>query len=235
MDAHVTHMKEKGHNRVVIATAVAIFFHLVGLLGILFYDVSFFARMTPWNLCLMFLLILYTHGRLNRSFLFFLFIGCAAGILIEIIGTQTGWLFGSYWYGTILGPAIFNVPFMIGVNWFIVMYCCGSGMQWLLQSVLPLSATVQQKPVLYTLSMILDGALLAVIFDWIMEPVAIRLGFWTWAGDGSVPLYNYICWFLVSMCFLYFFNRYNIGNRNKFALHLWCIQAMFFLLLRTFL
>ena len=225
----------KGMNRVAVATAISILFHLIGLVGILCYDASLFARMTPWNLCLMFVLILYTHQSFNRSFWFFLVIGCMAGIIIEIIGTQTGLLFGSYQYGSILGPAIVKVPLIIGINWLIVVYCCGSAMQWLLHKTFPASATSHPKPLLQTISIIVDGALLAVLFDWIMEPVAIQLGFWTWAGDGSVPLYNYVCWWVVSMCFLYFFNRYKIGNRNKFAVHLWGIQAMFFLLLRTFL
>ena len=38
------------------------------------------------------------------------------------------------------------------------------------------------------LSVIIDGATLAVFFDWLMEPVAVKLGYWTWNGDGIDPL-----------------------------------------------
>ncbi|NEM04400.1 hypothetical protein G3W01_24170 [Escherichia coli] len=31
-----------------------------------------------------------------------------------------------------------------------------------------------------TISLVLDGALLTVFFDWVMEPVAVKLGFWQW-------------------------------------------------------
>ena len=39
--------------------------------------------------------------------------------------------------------------------------------------------------------------------DLIMEPVAIANQFWSWEG-GDVPLYNYVCWFLIAIfCSLY--------------------------------
>ena len=85
------------------------------------------------------------------------------------------------------------------------------------------------------LSVVVDGATLAVFFDWIMEPVAVKLGYWQWLGDGEIPLYNYICWFIISMMLLFVFHRLPLDKENKFAVNLLLIQAMFFLLLRTFL
>jgi putative membrane protein len=85
------------------------------------------------------------------------------------------------------------------------------------------------------MSVIFDGASLAVLFDWLMEPVAIKLGFWTWGGDGSVPFYNYFCWLLISILLLTVFNFFNFRKENKFAVNLLLTQALFFLILRTFL
>jgi putative membrane protein len=82
--------------------------------------------------------------------------------------------------------------------------------------------------------MIVDGAMLAVLFDWILEPVAIKLGYWTWKGT-DVPLYNYLSWFFLSCCLLTIFHFCSFEKENKFAVNLLLIQAMFFLLLRTFL
>ena len=48
------------------------------------------------------------------------------------------------------------------------------------------------------LSVIVDGALLASFFDWLMEPIAVKLGYWQWASE-TIPVYNYICWFLCSL------------------------------------
>jgi putative membrane protein len=66
-----------------------------------------------------------------------------------------------------------------------------------------------------------------------MEPIAIKLGYWKWGGNGAVPFFNYVCWFLVSLFLLFIFHQLKFDKRNKFALHLLMIQVMFFLLLRT--
>jgi putative membrane protein len=91
------------------------------------------------------------------------------------------------------------------------------------------------RPFLKTMSVIVDGATLAVVFDWLMEPVAIHLGYWSWGGTGEIPIFNYACWFIFSMLFLLVFHFCSFDKQNKFALHLLLIQIMFFSLLRTFL
>ena len=52
---------------------------------------------------------------------------------VELVGTKTGMLFGDYSYGKVLGPALQGVPLIIGINWFIMMYCCGTTIHALLQ------------------------------------------------------------------------------------------------------
>lgn len=225
------------HGRVRLATAIALLFHIIGIIGILFFDASFFIKTTPLNLLLMFLLILYTQQQLNIPFMLFFFCCFAVGIIVEIIGTHTGYLFGEYSYGNVLGPSIAGVPWIIGINWFIVIYCCGITVQTLLNRLLDKLSTDTEapRPLLKTLTIVADGATMAVLFDWLMEPVAIKLGYWKWGADGSVPFYNYLCWFAVSLLLLLVFNKAGFGKQNKFAVHLLLIQAMFFLLLRTFL
>jgi putative membrane protein len=75
---------------------------------------------------------------------------------------------------------------------------------------------------------------LQFFFDWLMEPVAIKLNYWSWTS-ADVPVYNYICWFIVSLLLLLVFHFASFEKQNKFAVNLLLIQAMFFLLLRTFL
>lgn len=225
------------YTRVQIATAIAILFHAIGLIGILFFDQTFFIKTTSLNLLLMFFLILYTQRSVNKNLLLFILVTFILGITIEVIGTQTGYLFGQYAYGIVLGPSINHVPLIIGLNWFIVIYCCGISISLLLNKMIDqlTEITEKKRPLVKFLSVVVDGATLAVLFDWLMEPVAIKLGFWKWGGDGSVPLYNYLCWIIVSLFFLYVFNRLNFDKWNKFALHLLMIQSMFFLILRTIL
>ncbi|MGL6269759.1 MAG: carotenoid biosynthesis protein [Chitinophagaceae bacterium] len=86
-----------------------------------------------------------------------------------------------------------------------------------------------------SIKLIFSGALLAVFFDWVMEPVAVRLGFWTWAGDGKIPILNYLSWFYISTFLLLIFRFFNIKPDNIFAVNLFLIQLLFFLLLRIFL
>jgi putative membrane protein len=83
--------------------------------------------------------------------------------------------------------------------------------------------------------LIFGSALLAVIFDWVMEPVAVKLGFWTWAGDGQIPLLNYLSWFFICTLLLSILRILKIKPDNIFAVNLFLIQLMFFLFLRIFL
>ena len=223
--------------KVQIATAIAILFHTIGFVG-MFFNREFFVLTTPLNLLLMFGLILYTQEKLNWQLLTFFGICFTVGIWVEVIGTSTGNLFGNYSYSKNLGPAFKNVPLVIGINWCIIMYCCGVAVHIVFKK---LSDRVKEitgsatSPVLQLLSTSTDAAILAVFFDWILEPAAIKLGYWQWLDDGDVPAFNYMCWFMISSVLLLLFGLLKFEKNNKFAVHLLMIMAMFFMLIRTFL
>jgi bisanhydrobacterioruberin hydratase len=218
-----------------IATAIAILFHTIGLVGMLFFKNSFILQSTPVNLLLMFGLLVWTQTEKNYFFWIFLLVIVVAGIMVEIIGVNTQLLFGNYSYGNVLGLKFADVPLVIGANWFIIIYCCGISMQTLLVKAIDKVAVTTSAPpmALKALSVIVDGATLAVFFDWLMEPVAVQLGYWKWKGE--IPLYNYLCWFVIAMAMLTLFHFCKFNKQNKFAVHLLMIQVMFFLLLRTLL
>jgi bisanhydrobacterioruberin hydratase len=220
-----------------IATAMAVLFHSIGLVGLLFFDKNFFLAATPFNLLLSFILLIWTQVDKNIHFFLFLSSCFVFGIIVEVIGVNTGFLFGDYAYGNVLGLKIKNVPVLIGVNWFLIIYCCGISIHTLLMKAINrIAADTGKTPMaMKALSVIIDGATLAVFFDWLMEPVAVKLGYWVWNGDGSIPMFNYICWFVVSLLLLAVFHFTKFNKQNKFAVNLLLIQGMFFLLLRTFL
>ena len=220
-----------------IATALAILFHIIGLTGILIFDKDFFIRSTPFNLLLMFGLLVWTQNKPNKFFWIFLATCFIIGVAVEIIGVSTSALFGNYHYGTVLGMQLKHVPLVIGINWFIIIYCCGISVQTLLMKIISrIPATEGTTPQsLKALSIIVDGATLAVFFDWLIEPVAIKLHYWNWSGDGSVPFYNYACWFAVSVLLLTVFHFCKFEKQNKFAVNLLLVQFMFFLVLKTFM
>lgn len=222
-------------SKTIVATAVAILFHLVGLVGILFYDRLFFASLTPFILLLMAILIIWTQEEKNISFWLFM-TGCILeGIAVEIAGVNTGAIFGEYSYGHLLGPGLFNVPLVIGINWFIVIYCSGIFITRFFGFFMRKSGEEKELYRFYNWSLVIDGALLAVFFDWIMEPVAIKLGFWTWLGDAGIPLSNYISWFVLAVIMLFMFRKAMFDKLNQFAVNLLLIQLMFFLILRIYL
>ncbi len=218
-----------------IATAIAILFHVVGLIGILIFKNDFFIKATPFNLLLSFSLLFWTQQKKNNWFYLFVIATLIIGFFVEWVGVNTGYLFGNYDYGNVLGYKWQQVPIVIGINWFIIIYCCGISIQTLL---LKLSGQLQTENAtvkyLKAISVLTDGATLAVLFDWLMEPVAVKLGFWKWEA-AVIPVYNYICWFIISMVLLLLFHRCRFNKQNIFAINLLLIQIMFFLILRTFL
>ena len=180
-------------------------------------------------------LLLWSQEGKNRSFYLF-FLSCfLVGMCAEIIGVRTGWLFGHYAYGHVLGYRILDTPFIIGVNWFVVVFCSGCTVQFLKNKWQPSTPGGHSRSIAGSSVTLIAGALLAVFFDWLMEPVAIQLHYWQWQPAGIIPLYNYVCWFVVSGLLLFFFHKGTFNRQNVFAVNLLVLQVIFFLLLRLFL
>ena len=224
-------------NRYRVATVIAILLHAVGLAGILFFNRDLFIAATPYHMMIIAALLFYTQERINGSFIIFFAVCFVAGFAAEVLGTSTGMLFGEYSYGSFLGPAFKKVPLVIGVNWFIIIYCCGVFINTMLGKLSAKLAemTGNPSPAIRFLSLVSDGAMLSVFFDWIMEPAANKLGYWTWAGSGTVPFYNYACWLVISALLLAVFAFLKFSRRNIFAVNLLLIMMMFFMLIRVFL
>ncbi len=220
-----------------IALFIALLFHACGIAGILFTSYKdWFIQNTPVHLLIMSALLIITHPSKNKNFYLFILITIVSGFCVEAIGVNTQTIFGKYEYGNNLGLKLLGVPLIIGFNWFIIIYCTGMITQayenYMLKKIKEqgLDLTTKMK----TLSFLVDAAFLAAFFDWLMEPVAVKLGYWKWQ-DGNVPVYNYVCWIIISTLLLWVFRMLNYDKRNKFAVHLLIIQLLFFLVLRTFL
>lgn len=219
------------------ATAIAVLFHVIGLMGILFFDRQLFVSLTPFNLLLSAGLLIYTQAEKNLSFFLFVVVCFVVGFTVEYIGVNHQLLFGEYEYMGAMGEQWQRVPLVIGVNWFIMIYCCGVSIQLFLNMMWNKLKDADQpaRKNVGFIAVILDAALLATFFDWVMEPVAVKLGWWKWLGDGSIPLLNYISWFGISALLLLLFRLLSFNKQNQFAVNLLLIQFMFFLILRTVL
>jgi putative membrane protein len=124
-------------------------------------------------------------------------------------------LFGDYKYGSVLGPKIFGVPVIIGVNWAMLSMVSAS-----------LLASLQLN---YWLE-VMAAAALMVFLDFLLEPVAVKLGFWQWKG-GIIPAYNYVCWFFTSIFLQLVYRKWRLNEPNNVAVALFIFLTIFFILL----
>ncbi len=198
-----------------IISGLVLLFHAVGLYG--FMDVertATFIKLVPMHLLLMLALMLISQQEKNRNFLFFVVVIYIAGYLIEFLGVHTGLIFGEYRYGPTLGFKLAEIPLLIGVNWVLLIYSVGVSVE-----ALGLKCTLL-KSVL--------GASVLVLLDFLIEPVAIHFNYWDWAS-ATIPLQNYIAWFLFSFAGCWLFNRLTFNKVNLAASVLLIAQFLFFI------
>jgi len=206
-------------NPLKLSLFLALLVHVSGAIGIVFFDRQFFVGFTAINLLLMFLLLLWNEMELRAHFLKAFLFAFLVGIFTEIIGVNSGLLFGDYHYGDVFGGKWMGVPILIGLNWFCIVYAS-------FQSSLTITKSLSSNKIAVSLL----TASTATAFDWIMEPVAIKLGFWQWHST-EIPILNYASWFFISFGVAYFFCWLGIKRTNPFAVYLLLIHAIFFIFL----
>lgn len=198
-------------------SSLIVLFYSVGLLGFLYPPaVPLFKQLVPFHLLLMTVLLIANQVVRNQSFWMFLAVTYVAGFLVELAGTQTGLVFGSYAYGETLGYKIFDTPLMIGVNWILVIYSAGM--------------VLSELEVKNVYAFILLGASSVTLLDFLIEPVAMKYDYWDWAG-GVVPIQNYVVWFIFSALLLLIFYRADFPKISRSAAILFVVQFLFFLVL----
>ena len=206
--------------KVAFSVAVLVIFHLVGFWGLaLSGNQVYFQQLTPLNLLLTVFLLFLNCRAYDKALLLFAFFTFAVSFLAEVIGVHTGLLFGNYQYGAALGFKLWQVPLLIGVNWVMLVYCSGIAARNLLKN--PFSAA-------------LLGALLMVLLDFLIEPVAIIYDFWTWQ-TAEIPLWNYVCWLVLALVLQVYFQFSGVLKNNALAWPVLVIQAVFFFALNLFL
>lgn len=205
--------------RTTILHALIVIFYTVGWVGMVFFDTQKMAALTPLNLLITLGIMIYSGKESGKPFLWFFVLSFAIGMITEMIGVNTGYLFGDYNYGANLGPKIVGVPFLIGVNWFVTMYCA--------------SEVIHLFRLNFWVKVALS-ALLAVVLDFFLEQVAGKLDFWYWKGD-IIPVYNYICWYGISFLILGIQANYFPVRRNISAVFLFGVQVLFFMSLSLIL
>ena len=190
--------------------------HISGALGLLYYDIIFFAALTPINLYLTALLLMINQKNPRIKELIGIGLIFFTGIIVEYLGVNYNLIFGEYEYGKNMGPKFFGVPFLIGVNWIIITLTAGG-----------IANTFFKKNKYLT---ILFGSILMVFIDFFIEPVAPVLDFWEFKGN-IVPISNYTGWLFTGLITQ---SIYYITFKEKeftFSINLYSAILVFFLLL----
>ena len=167
-------------------------------MGLLFYDLDFFAGFTYVNLLLM-SIILFLNLKLESNYHILSILSIfLIGMITESLGVNYGLIFGDYEYGNNLGFKLFGVPYLIGVNWIILTVISANIASFL----------TKNRSVVLT---IITGTLLMLAMDFVMEPIAPKLDMWRFKNL-IVPPSNYVGWLFVG---LFTQTLYNLYFRQK--------------------
>lgn len=192
-------------------------------------------------------------GSIQYSIIFALFLIAVVTFALEVIGVKTGLVFGEYYYGKTFQISLFQVPVIIGWNWVIVIVStsfiaqnCIDRAKTLIQKIpsTPLSKINKKYRELFSLSRVSDvmnalvisilSGSLAVVFDILLEPVAVNYDYWSWFGR-PIPLQNYSAWFVITFCISILIQLLKMKLSSRFLTHYFLLQFVFFALLNLHL
>ena len=191
-----------------------------GFFGITSDQSEFFLSTTPYVLSLTLLLLILNHNLSDKKSKIGLILIFLFGLIVEILGVNYGLFFGEYSYGANLGPKIYEVPFVIGLNWVLLIIATGS-----------VSDKLIKGKEIYK---ILFASFLMVLIDLLIEQSAPKLDYWEFIIS-PVPFSNYLWWFIFSLCFQYIFFKTVKTKEYNLSSNILVIQFLFFGMLAVFL
>lgn len=180
----------------------------------------FFIKAIPLSIVALLLFVLYLNKEALKSFTIFSIGVFSCVMLVEILGLNVGEFFGKYKFGETLGVKIATVPVFLGVLFINWIYAVGQT-TYLIKRLNPMIRA-------------LIGSMFIVIFDLFLEPVAVKLNYWTW-DNGLIPFKNYLLWFILSYVLLNFFYALHLPLKPKMGAVIFIAQLLLFTSLYLFL
>tara|TARA_B100000780_G_scaffold278755_1_gene253511 strand:+ start:1773 stop:2432 length:660 start_codon:yes stop_codon:yes gene_type:complete len=202
---------EKSH----IILAILGIMHIVGLIGLNSEFQETFQLLTPGMLLLSVTGMLLVQKDMDLWFWLDVILVMFIGFFAEWLGVNYQIIFGNYYYGETLGWKLDGVPLMIAVNWIMV--------------VMASSAAANNIPLPWYMQAFL-AAILMVVIDFLIEPIASHFDFWHWKKD-IIPTQNFVGWFGVSLLMQLIYFYIDFDKQNKVAYGLYFILFGFFTLL----
>jgi putative membrane protein len=202
-----------------IFISILVVLYSVGVFGILTPQYrNMFLSLSDVNLYISFFILIFARKRKVGSWYLFIAFTFLVGMAVEWVGVHTGYLFGNYEYGQNLGRKFDGIPYVIGCNWALIVVS---------------SATLAKHFFRRSDLTPFFAAIIMVILDLFMEPVAISSDFWSWT-DGYIPIYNYVCWFIVGLVLQLIYHFFKLNESNKVNDTLFVIMTLFFIILNIF-
>lgn len=214
---------ERSNNKLKAVFTLLIYIYF--LTGVLWHLLDFsrplVLSLTPYSLFISSILIIYFgNKKIDTNLIYWLIGTFVFTMVIEILGVKSGSIFGNYSYGSVLGLKCYGVPLIIGLNWTIVIY----GLYAISSKIISNGNILKSFLV----------GLMAVLFDLVLEPVAVKLNYWSWHHT-SIPLQNYLSWFLISAGISFIAEKVKIQKANTLVIHYLFAQYLFFFLLLVFI
>ncbi len=207
---------------VLLLVFIFCFFGIIGLANP--STQSFFKQFSSVNILFSIFSIFVFQKKTTSRFVYFSSFVWIMGFFIECMGTNTGLLFGNYYYGETLGYKIFNTPVIIGGSWLLLTVLNANVIAYLFDKFKTTSSSIKDTVKIQILIKSFLASILMVLLDILIEPVAVKLDFWHWT-NGVIPISNYLYWFLFSFIFqlIYFFTNQKEATKelNLFLLLQW--------------
>ena len=151
------------------------------------------------------------HGALVWGFLniaIFLIITIIASLLLEIIGSKTGYVFGGkYHYNNDNTPGfmLFGIPVLIPIAWFGIIYMCINFCSYVTNVRFPFENSINYFFIILT-------AIFVMLLDLVLDPLAVDEKRWNWELPGiyyGIPILNFFGWLLVPLLILFIFQYFS--------------------------
>ena len=153
---------------------------------------------------------MFVHARLAYGWKYirrYVLITLPFAFLIELIGENTGWPFGTYFYDASLGPQLLGIPIVVPFAWAMMAH--------------PLLIVARRMSKTWTF---LYGGFALMAWDLFLDPQMVGDDRWKWEVTGShvpfqpnIPLSNMFGWLLAGIALMAILNFFLPKEQRKYG------------------
>jgi len=135
----------------------------------------------------------------GRATSLFFLLSTAVSWTLEQVGVKTGLVYGRYHYTDFLGPRVGEVPVIIPVAWFAMIYPSYVIACWLIDGAGRPPAPDTGMRFLWRAWV---AGMVMTAWDVVLDPAYVKAGAWVWEDGGpyfGVPRQNFLGWMLTTV------------------------------------